>query len=47
MNQDKVTEEGKKREVSKGRSKTEAKEERNPDGLNYSNQNTLILNTIC
>ena len=38
-----VTEEGKKREVSMERSKAGKKE---PDSLNYPNQNTIIINIL-
>ena len=29
------------------RRKSGMKEKRNPDGLNYPNQNTIIINIIC
>ena len=29
------------------RSKVRTKEKRSPDGLNYPNQNTIIINIIC
>ena len=45
---DKETEEeGKKRGVSSERSTAGTKEKRSPDGLNYPNQNTIIMNIIC
>ena len=40
-------EEGKEREVSMERSKAGTKEKRSPDGLNYPNQNTIIITIIC
>ena len=40
-------EEGKNREVSMERSKPGTKEKKSPDGLNYPNQNTIIINIIC
>ena len=39
--------EGKKRGVSMERSKAGTKEKRRPDGLNYPNQNVIIINIIC
>ena len=39
--------EGKKRGVSMEGSKAGTKEKRCPDGLNYPNQNTIIINMIC
>ena len=36
-----------KREVSMERSKVDTKEKRSPDGLDYHNQNTIIINIIC
>ena len=46
MKQDKVTEEeGEKTEVSI-QSKAGTKEKRSADGLNYHNQNTLIINNL-
>ena len=38
---------GKKREVSMARSKAGTEEKISPDGLNYPNQNTKIINIIC
>ena len=35
-----------KRDVSMERSKADTKE-KSPDGLNYPNQNTLIIDIIC
>ena len=47
MKYDKVTDEqGKKRGVSMERSKA-GTEKRSPDGLNYPNQNTILINMIC
>ena len=42
-----IDKEGKKRGVGMERSKAGTKEKRSPDGLNYSNQNTIIINIIC
>ena len=48
MKYDKETEEeGKRRGVSMERSKAGSKEKRSPEGLNYYNQNTIIIYTIC
>ena len=47
IKEDKVIEEGTKRDVSMERSKEGTKEKKNPDGLNYPNQNTIIINIIC
>ena len=48
MKYDKVTEEeGQKIGVSMERSKAGTKEKRSPEGLNDSNQNTIIVNIIC
>ena len=44
---DQVIEEGKKREMSMEISKEDTKEKKSPDGLNYPNQNTKIINIIC
>ena len=47
MKDDKETQEdGKKRGVSM-ENKAGTKERRIPDGLNYPNQNTIIINIIC
>ena len=46
MKHDKETEEGKKSGVSMERSKAGTKGKRSPDGLNYPNQNTMIINTF-
>ena len=40
-------EEGKKREVNIERSKARMREKKSPDGLNFSNENTIIINIIC
>ena len=39
-------EEGKKKGVNVERRKA-GKKEKSPDGLNYPNQNTIIINIIC
>ena len=40
-------EEDKMTGVSMERSTASTKEKRSPDGLNYPNQNTIIINIIC
>ena len=39
-------EEGKKRDAIMERSKAATKEKRSPEGLNYPNQNTTIINVV-
>ena len=45
-NNKETDEESKKRGVSMERSKAGTKEKRSPDGLNYHNQDTIIINII-
>ena len=48
MKYDKETDEkDKKRHVSIDKSKQGKKGKRSPDGLNYPNQNSIIINIIC
>ena len=35
------------KEVSMEKNKAGTKEKRSPDGLNYPNENTIIINIIC
>ena len=47
IKQDKATEDEGKRSVSIERSKADTKGKRSRDGLNYPNQNTIIMNIVC